>query len=328
MKKFTLFLFFIIVWCNTKSQTFTYSSFSMGMNSNTSIALADQNSFNTGLLSIVGSGVTWDASAIVQQAGTPIVQFGWYNPSTTPNGNLFPSSNFVYYDPLLTSVLEYQYYGVNSDSLVNWGVYGPNGAHEIYSNPDKSLVFPFSLNQVMTDTYAKTNYSDATTVSSFQTGSRTVTFSGFGTLILPQGTFSNIALVSELRTNSLGPNSTTFTWFDINSGKQLLYYAENNGNVNVAFSLINPSSGTIENKEISSLQLSPNPSNGIISIRGLENIKIISGAVFSYSGKLMCENNLEMLQSGKLNVSDLAPGIYFLKINSAQNTFVSKVIIE
>jgi hypothetical protein len=106
-----------------------------------------------------------------------------------------------------------------------------------------------------------------------------------------------------------------------------LYYGENNGSINVAFNLMNPSIGINENKASRSLQISPNPSNGLIFLTGLENEKIISGSVFSFSGKLICENNLEMLQSGKLNVSNLNPGIYFLKINCDHNTYVSKVII-
>ncbi|MBK8874997.1 MAG: T9SS type A sorting domain-containing protein [Bacteroidetes bacterium] len=147
---------------------------------------------------------------------------------------------------------------ISSDSVAKAGDYAPSGKHEIYQNPDKHLIFPFAYGQSFTDTYAKTNYSDATTVSSYQTGSRTVTFNGYGTLMLPMGNFTNVGLFTSVRTNSLGPNSTTLIWIDLNDGQQLLYFSENDGSVIVAY---NPglSSALAHATDFATVSVAPNP---------------------------------------------------------------------
>lgn len=168
-------------------------------------------------------------------AGPPTVHLSFHNPASTPKGSLYPLSNYAEYDPALPTFISVEYSSYVTDSISIWGTYDPDGGHEIFQDPDKRLIFPFSLAQSFTDHYAKTNYSDATTISSYQTGDRTVTFSGYGTLILPQGPFANVAMVTEVRTNSLGPDSYVYTWYDISNGKKLLYRSENDGSITTAW---------------------------------------------------------------------------------------------
>lgn len=242
---------------------------------------------------------------------------------------MFPNSNYAEYDPALVAVISYNYYKYTADSVVKWGSYDPSASHEIFSNPDKSLVFPMAFNKSFTDTYAKTNYSDATTVSSNQTGSRTVTFNGFGTLQLPQGTFTNVALVSELRTNSLGPNSTTFTWFDISNGKQLLYYEENAGNIVLAYTT-DLSSGITEIDAKYNSTLYPNPITDIATLRInsntlITNAKLIIKDVLGKEVKSITVNSNEI----KVDRSNLENGIYFYSVSNEQGIIAKgKLIAE
>jgi hypothetical protein len=64
----------------------------------------------------------------------------------------------------------------------------------------------------------------------------------------------------------------------------------------------------------------PNPTNGIIEIKG-ENF--VSVSIFDYTGK-------EILSSkeSRLDLSDFAKGIYIVKINTDTNTFSSKLILQ
>lgn len=314
----------ILAFCSAQAQTLTYANFANCLSQTLNVKIANNSSFNTALTTTTGNGVTWNASGLTDQSGTPVIHFVYASPVFTPNGSLYPSANYVQYDPALTSVLEYNYSHISPDSMVDWGSYAPSGKHEIYQNSDKRLVFPFAYGQSFTDSYSKTNYSDATTVSSNQTGTRTVTFSGFGTLILPQGTFTNVALISELRTNSLGPNSTTFTWYDLSNGKRLLFYEENDGSVVTAYSADGPTSITKTETE-EAITIYPNPFSNTLCF---DNVAASSETTYT-----LCEPTGKVVLSGtidseitSIHTTELATGVYFLNIGKGASAATFKVV--
>lgn len=325
-KSYSLLLLLVGLATQVTSQTLTYAAFLNSLSNSLNVKIANNASFNTALLTTTGTGVTWNASGLTQQSGTPLVQFIYTNPSSTPYASLFPNSNYAQYDPALTAFLNYEYYQLSPTAWENWGEYSPNTAHEIYSNSDKRLQFPFSYGNSFTDTYAKTNYSNATTVSSNQTGSRTVSFDGFGTLILPQGTFNNVGMIRELRTNSLGPNSTVVTWWDINNGKQLLYFSENNGNVNVAYNSDNPLS-TEEMNVTDAIQISPNPSNGNFIIATRETAPIEQIVVYNSLGQTIYRND-QAQQTNEVRIPGAASGLCTVSIRTVNKTYVKKIMIQ
>lgn len=323
-------LLFLLTAFRISAQTITYANFSSALTSTLNAAIADNNSFNLSLTTQTGNSVLWNASGLIQQTGTPTLHIIFASPSSTPYSSLYTNSNYAQYDPALTALMEYGYYMYDADSISKTGSYNSTtGQHEIYQNADKSLIFPFAYGQSFTDSYAKTNYSDATTISSYQTGNRTVTFCGFGTLQLPQGTFSNVALISELRTNSLGPDSHTYTWYDVNNGKQLLYYSENNGNITAAYTT--DASTTV--KEIltnENFSLYPNPISEsallhIITKEKLHDAKLhISNSMGCSIKSLQVSNNEIMI-----NKSEMSAGIYFYQL-ILNNEIISsgKLVVE
>ncbi|MBK9046837.1 MAG: T9SS type A sorting domain-containing protein [Bacteroidetes bacterium] len=258
MKTITTTCMMFMFFATLNAQTLTYSTFSTALSAVLPASIANNSSFNPALISTTGNGVMWDATSLTPMSGIPVLQLIYGSPASTPHAALYPFSNYVQYDPALTATFNYDYLIISSDSVAKAGDYAPSGKHEIYQNPDKHLIFPFAYGQSFTDTYAKTNYSDATTVSSYQTGSRTVTFNGYGTLMLPMGNFTNVGLFTSVRTNSLGPNSTTLIWIDLNDGQQLLYFSENDGSVIVAY---NPglSSALAHATDFATVSVAPNP---------------------------------------------------------------------
>ncbi len=64
----------------------------------------------------------------------------------------------------------------------------------------------------------------------------------------------------------------------------------------------------------------PNPSNGIIEIKGNE---IISVNVLNYTGKTMLTTN-----QNRIDLSDFAKGIYIVQINAKSGIFTSKVVLQ
>lgn len=328
MKKiFTLFSLVTVMAAN--AQTITYSNFSAALTQTANVAIANLASFNLALTTTTGNPVTWNATGLTQQSGTPIIHLIYGNPASTPNGSQFPGSNYVQYDPALTALLSYTYKNFGPDSVVKTGGWDPSNAHEIYQNYDKQLIFPFSYGQSFTDTYAKTNYSNATTISSYQTGSRTVIFSGYGTLALPQATFSNVALVSELRTNSLGPNSTTFTWYDMSNGKQLMLYSENNGNANAAYTT-DINTGVKEYASNVHINIYPNPFSEYAAIK-IESELLYKQAALKVTDVCGKEIHNSVLVNGEaqINRNGIDAGIYIYSLLlDNQIVKTGKLIIE
>lgn len=254
------------------AQTISFANFFPSVSTTLNAIMVEPSSFGMSLTTTTGTGVTWNAAGLTQQSGTPTLHLSYTAPVFSPHGSLFPASNYVQVDPALTAFVSYEYVNYGPDSVVLIGRYDPSSAHEIYQNPDKFLVFPFDYGQTFSDDYSKTNYSDSITMSSIQTGTRNVSFNGYGTLILPQGSFTNVALVSEVRTNSLGPDSHKYTWYDINNGKRLMMYEENAGTTTIAYN--SDAATTVEaiNSELSA-KLFPNPmTNTAILKCNIENV--------------------------------------------------------
>ncbi|MGZ3866417.1 MAG: T9SS type A sorting domain-containing protein [Bacteroidia bacterium] len=325
-KTFTLASLFLGL--KITAQTLTYANYSSVLTATTNLAIANNSSFNTALNTTTGNGVTWNAAGITQQSGTPAIHFVYVNPSTTPNGSLFPTANYAQYDPALTSAIGYEYYNISADSMTRTGTYDPSTAHEIYSDPDKRLIFPFSYGQSFNDNYKKTNYSNSTTISSVQTGSRTVTFNGFGTLILPQGSFSNVALISELRTNSLGGNEYTYTWIDIFTGNGLLYYHDNAGSITTVYTL--EAVNAVQSIDIArAVTLAPNPvsNNSQLSIKTNETLVNSELSIFDSFGR---EISKEKFDGNKvtINKGNAKAGLYFYEVKTSEGLLKGKVIFE
>lgn len=70
------------------------------------------------------------------------------------------------------------------------------------------------------------------------------------------------------------------------------------------------------------MKIYPNPTSSILFFEGKDQVKNI--IVFDISGKIF--KNIENSKSNTIDISDLAKGIYFIKIISENTTYVKKVI--
>jgi hypothetical protein len=324
MKKLLLTFLLPVAFMPTMAQTITYAAFSQALTVSNSFTVANNSSFNPALSAVTGNGVSWNAAGLTAQTGMPTVTFSYNSPSSTPYAALYPSANYAEYDPALTSVVAYNYYGFSADSIVEWGSYDPSTQHEVFQNPDKQLVFPFSFGNTFTDTYAKTNYSNATTVSSYQNGTRTVVFSGFGTLTLPQGTFTDVCLVSETRTNNLGPDSYTYTWYQLGTGKRLLYRDENGSSITTAFTNQAPSTGLNDSFAASVFQVSPNPAQNKICVNSNKRMKEIN--LYNMLGELLLTHPADACRENVF-IDQVSEGVYVIEALNEDNTKARKKVL-
>lgn len=137
-----------------------------------------------------GANQTWNFASI-GNTGSSNAQF--VAVSSTPNGSQFTNSNLA-----ASSGGAYTFYNSTSSALTINGVVSPSGGPVItYSNGEDFLRFPFTFGNTYTDTWAATFTSG---VDFFRTGSVTVTADGYGTLITPQGTFTNALRIHFVET--------------------------------------------------------------------------------------------------------------------------------
>jgi len=154
--------------------------------------------------------------------------------------------------------------------------------------------------------------------------------------------------ISHLHAN---PNTSkwVFQWTApaADSGNVTFYYAFNSGiaadfnaalpdsNIFAANTVIKPSSAGIENisNNISALQVYPNPINGVFSVSfNVLNAGNADAQLYSVDGRLCSHVFNQRLGAGVFNgnydVSNLAPGIYLLKLNVGGATVTQKIVKE
>jgi hypothetical protein len=210
---------------------------------------------------------------------------------------------------------------MNNDSLVKLGGHIAGSPYEIYNNPQLDMKFPFSFNDVTIDNYSKTSYNANGSVSSTQTGSVTLSYEGYGTLILPGGTYTNVAMLKRIRTNSIGPTTTSYSWIKYPSGDKLMDY-ETNGGIKVNY-ITALSTGIKRNEKADGFSVYPSVTTSKIFIKGPEEIGSVK--VFNQSGQLIKttagENTIELNE---------VKGLYFLEICTKQGNTksVHKVILN
>lgn len=78
----------------------------------------------------------------------------------------------------------------------------------------------------------------------------------------------------------------------------------------------------IEDQNASNIKLFPNPNTGQFYISGIEDATV---SIYTVSGKRIAEYNNS---NGKVDASELSNGIYFIKINSDQNTVTKRFTIN
>jgi hypothetical protein len=272
-------------------------------------------------ISTSGAGVTWNCANLQQETGTPIVNFTVSSPTGTPYANDYPNANWYFTDPGLSSIVGHHYYSLTADSLVLWGEHTPGNSYEIYSNPEMELRLPFAYNTTVVNSYNKTNYYSNGSVSSYQTGTNTITYDSYGTLVLPNGTFNNVARIQNVRTNSLGPTTTSYQWYLAPSGEKLMEY-ETNGGIKVLYNNSIPSGISNDNFQNVSVSIFPNPSAGDFTFKIITKESVVGNELIisDITGKQMKSFRIQSAES-KIDCADLAKGIYLYHLKNNNGIF-------
>ena len=289
----------------------------------------------------IGEDQMWDFSGVMPDPGFPAVTFTYVDIATAPDAALFPDATIAAELQVGTFFGGHGYYLLDEESFQTLGNAGSYNT-TIYDDTQKGLCFPFEYEDSFEDTYAWvtdngyfTSYLNATSVN---------TYNAYGTLVLPNGTFENVARYEQIREErdsfSIGGAleivtvtfDTTIGWINLDHASQLCLLnrvrtislesfpgqmPDTTDNVyDVTFSFDDlavpsmPPNSNFEANSDGAIQLFPNPAQDYLMVEGLRE----------WQGKeiLIVNTHGEVLkrQTGvnTVDLKGLAPGVYWLQV--------------
>ncbi len=256
-----------------------------------------------------GASVTWNYSALVQ---TSLDTSSYVTCASTPYCDSFPTSTIAATD----NHGNYSYYIANTNAFSYLG-YEYTGYSLHYSNPIDYGYYPLTYNSVHVDTGINPlGSSSITYLDSFKCD-------GYGTLILPTGTYTNVLRVHETQYAVEGPTpsyswrSEYYLWYTPGIHGSVLYMGyDTTGSGTPHISYVGyisrtttavPETGSAK----SSIMLYPNPANELLHIAANE----ITYNEFSICNAMGQEVRKEKIAAPQtdLNINDLVPGVYYVR---------------
>jgi len=190
-----------------------------------------------------GAGITWNFSALTLTNGGTITIS---DPATTSYAATFPTSNFCLKITAGPTAYDYDRKTSTGMETIATGYMGTGTGQNYSTNPRLSIPFPFHYTDAVIDTFQTT-----TGIPEFQT----LTYDGYGTLITPLHTYTNVIRVKE----DYGGTDFHYAWYTVNPLILVLNYS-NTANNYIYISNMPSVTGLNQANTIkTSVKLYPNP---------------------------------------------------------------------
>lgn len=295
--------------------------------------------FNTGYVSPGNSGAnqTWDLSSMTGTSGglSTIVA-----PSSTTNGASFPNANIAWNN---TTGGSDSYFKTSSTALQNYGV-SNSSVLMPYSNPEDVLHFPFAYTNTFSDTWATQFVSGGYTF--YRTGTTTVTADGYGTLVTPLTTYTNVMRIHYVQVYQDSAYVGTPYIITYNNDQYMWYKEGAHVQIASVYTLTSSAGGPytgggyvtgsvgIDNLSdiISSSDLYPNPASDKITVDfTLTLAQKVDIRLFDIVGQqvdiIQAVDGIQGKNTIPIDVADLSKGVYFLQIGLNGNKSVNKSFV-
>ena len=281
-----------------------------------------------------GANVTWNFATIPNNGNSTASYIAC---SAAPDCGVMTGANVV-----MSGVGNYIYYNAGTSALSVRGIKVNNVLFD-YNNPEDYLRYPFAFNDSYADSVNATFTSGSPMVRKGQT---TVTADGWGTLILPTGTFTNVLRVHRASVYSdyvMGVpmfhyTSAWYVWYqpgnhDVLLSTNAVTIGGGGGTTtNSVYSNQTPL-GITENPTLAgTLQVYPNPAKDMIHVKFTTDARsTVSITLTDMTGRLVTEAVSKEYAAGTesetINTSALAKGVYMLKVNAGGTSVSRKVEI-
>ena len=259
-----------------------------------------------------GTNQTWDFSNIVAIGTTTVDHIA---PAGAPSSSSFPGANVtVNY----AGGTQYEFHKVSSSAYERLGFYA-GGTAIPYSNSEKILEFPFTYNNTFTDPFGGTFISSGASFT--RAGTATVSADGYGTLILPNGTFNNVLRVKLIEDygDTYQGNEVYHYYVEVYMFYQpgihipvlaLTDYEQSGNNTRYGNFLANITAGT-EELTADRISVYPNPVKDQLFINWNDANHTTGIDIYNISGKLVFSSQQSI---NSINTSEFEAGVYFIHL--------------
>jgi hypothetical protein len=251
-----------------------------------------------------GANITWNLSTVVAAKNTV---FEIVTPASTQFAGSYPSANKVVKCTYFSGGAFYHYKLLSSSRLdgVALGVTS-SGALDYTPNPKTYFPIPFHYNDVFIDTFQLTTSAP---------GTNTITYDGYGTVITPYGSSTNV-----IRYKTDNGTSYSYTWLNTNPLMEIATYYSSSQQYYFTGAYV--ATGISETAAANpSVIVYPNPATDP-AIRISSNIKDGRFILTDMSGKIVREINIRNNQA-ILNKEGIAPGLYSYVVSN-NNVIIAK----
>ncbi len=256
-----------------------------------------------------GANVVWDFSTAFLYLDGNTYQV--LEPAATPYAANFPTANNV--AKRTSSGSQYYYYFNNlADRLeaVADGI-SSMGSYDIFTaNPKTKLKFPFAFGESVVDTYL---------ADGGGSGEITVTYDGYGTLITPLGTVTDVV---RIKTQMTGGN-TNYDWYSLSPLLRVFTYGE--GDLEW-YGL--PVTSVEEQDAAPAITVFPNPMTDLVQFQ-VDPAQLQNGLVLTLTNAMGQQVRQDRLThtTTTLQRGALASGVYFYQVRAAQQSVATGRIV-
>ncbi len=332
MRKFYLKIIILLVSFNLNAQIALTSN-------NNTIAIGDSynyvvvNNFSFDV-SQSGANKTWDFSTATGTEDS----YSCISLSSSSEPSNFPSANLV----LVSATYNTESYLSTSSSEISIeGAYLAGNGRAIYSDKQEYLKFPMTYNDVFNETFSGTVENISAGQTYDRVGTIEITADGYGNLILPYTTISNVLRIKVVNISTdtyMGfplPETTTISyfWYDTLNKN----YLANTSEVYNLESLISSYAYYLSETDLvldanksnytdNQLSFFPNPVNDYAIIK---NNSFYTIPISIYDTKSSLIKTLEIKNGeNRIDTSDLLSGIYIIKYQQDSKLYVSKLVVK
>lgn len=291
-------------------------------------AAADTNGIKE---SAAGANQTYNFSNLSQVGQA--VSYTYVLASTTPYASQYQGATLSYAAQSTQGSTGYTYIKTTNNSYELLGVATPD-AQFVYTNSQLVMSYPFTYNSTFTDYFEGTG-ENTQGIEIFRKGYTTSTADGYGTLTLPNGTFTNVLRVKTVQDykdsfDFMGDAYeykyffTTYSYYSNDYRLPLLNISYNEitepflGSTSVSKSVaFYPNSTTsVQENEKTNISVYPNPANDRFFVSNNNNAEITTVEILDITGKSVL---LTPYTAGNgISTDELPAGIYMVRIWSGE----------
>lgn len=295
------------------------------------------NPFFTFNVSQSGPDQTWDFSSAAGMS----MEVNYVDVASSSDPSAFPIANIVELNVTASGVIAESYYRSTPSELTFEGQVVPNSVKLIYTDDRELVKFPITYGETFYETFSGTIENIAAGQTLDRSGTVEITADGYGDLILPYTTVSNVLRVKAiynyddhfLGTPVLSYTDTICMWYNATNRQFIattsVIYAGGMEYTSQATYIKQADfvSGMNDlDAAHNSVSFYPNPATDHIIIKNETNEMF---SVHIYDIRSVLVKTVPIHKENKpVNVSDLDPGIYFIKYTKESNCYTDKLVIK